>query len=45
MKNYEEINKYEQRNKRLIPVLLEHNLINEDLDFFDDYLVGGEEHA
>ena len=41
----EQINKYDERNKRLIPVLLEHNLITEDLDYFDDYLVGGDECA
>lgn len=46
MGKYEdEINKYEQKNHRLIPVLLEHRLINEDLDYFDDYLIGGEENA
>ncbi len=46
MKKQEEIiNKYEQKNKRLIPVLLEHNLITEDIDYLDDYLVGGEECA
>lgn len=46
MKKYQqEIDKYEQKNKRLIPILIEHRLINEDIDFFDDYLIGGEEHA
>ena len=46
MKKYEEqINKYDQQTKRLIPVLLEHNIINEDIDYFDDYLIGGEENA
>ena len=46
MKKYQEqIDKYEQTTKRLIPVLLEHSLINEDLDYFDDYLIGGEENA
>lgn len=44
-KYYEEIDEYEQKNQRLIPILLEHRLISEDLDYFDDYLIGGEEHA
>ena len=44
-KHLDQIYKYEQKNKRLIPVLIEHNLINEDLDYFDDYLIGGEENA
>lgn len=43
MRYQEQINKYEQKNQRLIPVLLEHELINEDLDYFDDYLIGAEE--
>lgn len=45
MRHIDEIKEYEEKNKRLIPVLLEHNLINEDLDYFDDYLVGGDECA
>lgn len=40
-----EIYKYEAKKKRLIPVLLEHRLISEELDFFDDYLIGGEDYA
>lgn len=39
------VSKYSLKQERLIPILLEHSLINEDLDFFDDYLVGGDEGA
>jgi len=37
-----ELSKYEQKTKRLIPILLEHELIAEGLDYFDDYLIDGE---
>lgn len=39
------VSKYSLKQERLIPILLEHSLINEDLDFFDDYLVGGDDGA
>ena len=42
--DFEKINK-EQNNKRLIPILVEHKIIDEHIDYFDDYLVSGEENA
>lgn len=43
--NSEKIFYAKQNNKKLIPILVEHKLIDEYLDYFDDYLVSGEENA